>query len=100
MNFTNLSRYSDLSEKTYRRLFKKRFDFMAFNAALIQAAIPENHLTIAVMDCSFIAKSGKKTFGLDEFYNGCHSQVEKGLEVSLVAVVDGETQTGYALYYL
>jgi hypothetical protein len=97
VNFSNLSRYSDLSEKTYRRLFKKQFDFSAFNAALIEAAIPENHSMIAVMDCSFIAKSGKKTFGLDEFYNGCHSRVEHGLEVSLVAVVDGKTQTGYAL---
>ncbi|MBN4003359.1 MAG: hypothetical protein HWQ58_16730 [Nostoc sp. LPT] len=31
------------------------------------------------MDCSFIAKSGKKTFGLDQFYNGNHNRVEKGL---------------------
>nr|WP_225226342.1 transposase [Komarekiella delphini-convector] len=49
------------------------------------------------MDCSFIAKSGKKTFGLDQFYNGSHSRVEKGLEVSLVAVVDVETEVGYGL---
>ena len=52
---------------------------------------------IAVMDCSFIAKSGKKTFGLDQFYNGSHNRVEKGLEVSLVAVVDVETEVGFGL---
>ena len=52
---------------------------------------------IAVMDCSFIAKSRKKTFGLDLFYNRSHSRVERGLEVSLVAVVDVETEMGYAL---
>ena len=52
---------------------------------------------IAVMDCSFITKSGKKTFGIDLFYNGSHSRVEQGLEVSLVAVVDVETETGYGL---
>jgi hypothetical protein len=39
-----------LSEKIYRRVFAKRFDFALFNQA--------------VMDASFIAKSGKKTFGL------------------------------------
>ncbi|MGL5922220.1 transposase [Chroococcidiopsis sp.] len=49
------------------------------------------------MDCSFIAKSGKKTFGLDQFYNSTQGRVEKGLEVSLVAVVDVETETGYAM---
>jgi hypothetical protein len=40
---------------------------------------------------------GKHTSGLDLFYNGSHSRVERGLEVSLLAVVDVVTQTGYAL---
>ncbi|QKQ77716.1 transposase [Nostoc sp. TCL240-02] len=44
-----------------------------------------------------MAKSGKKTFGLDQFYNGSHNRVERGLEVSLVAVVDVETEVGYGL---
>lgn len=95
VNFTNLSRYSNLSEKTYRRQYEKRFDFAKFNAAVMEAAIPADHARIAVMDCSFIRKSGKKTFGLDEFYNGTQSRVETGLEVSLVAVV--ETETAYSL---
>ena len=57
----------------------------------------EESAMIAVMDCSFIAKSGKKTFGLGQFYNGSHSRVEKGLEVSLVAVVNVETEVGYGV---
>lgn len=97
VTFTNLSRYSSLSEKTYRRQYQKQFDFAKFNAAVIEVAIPDDHRKIAVMDCSFIRKSGKKTFGLDQFYNGSHARVEKGLEISLVAVVDVETETGYAL---
>jgi len=97
VNFTNLSRYSPLSEKTYRRVFARRFDFALFNQGVIQAAIGEDAAVIAVMDASFIAKSGKKTFGLDLFYNGSPSRVEKGLEVSLVGVVDGQTEVGYGL---
>lgn len=97
VNFTNLSRYSNLSEKTYRRGFNKQFDFACFNAEIIQTAIADDHPMIAVMDCTFIGKSGKQTFGLDQFYNGTRAQVERGLEVSLVAVVDAEAQTGYAL---
>ncbi len=97
VNFTNLSRYSTMSEKTYRRQFHRQFDFAQFNAEIIKTATSLQHPMIAVMDCSFIAKSGKKTFGLDQFYNGSHNRVERGLEVSLVAVVDVETEVGYAL---
>ncbi|MBD2512311.1 transposase [Nostoc muscorum FACHB-395] len=97
VNFTNLSRYSQRTERSYRRQFNKQFDFALFNGEVIKAATPLQHPMIAVMDCSFIAKSGKKTFGLDLFYNGSHSRVERGLEVSLVAVVDVETEIGYAL---
>lgn len=97
VNFTNLSRYSDLSERTYRRIFEKSFDFAEFNAVVIKAAIAENQALIAVMDGSFINKSGKKTFGIDRFYNGSHSRVERGLEVSLVAVVDVQTEVCYGL---
>ena len=40
VNFTNLSRYSSLSEKTYRRQFNKPFNFGKLNAEVIKAAIP------------------------------------------------------------
>lgn len=49
------------------------------------------------MDCSFLAKSGKATFGIDRFWNGCASRVEKGLEVSLVSVVNVKSAVSYAL---
>lgn len=97
VNFTNLSRYSGVSEKTYRRRFAKPFDFARFNATLVEAASGETPRLLAVMDCSFIRKSGKKTFGLDRFYNSSHNRVERGLEVSLVGVVDIATETGYGV---
>ncbi|KAM3099889.1 transposase [Phormidesmis sp. 146-12] len=97
VNFTNLSRYSSLSEKTYRRRFQQSFPFTRFNLEVIRAAMREDGAMIALMDCSFIAKSGKQTFGLDQFYNGSHGRVEKGLEVSLVAVVNVETEVGYSV---
>ena len=49
------------------------------------------------MDCSFVRKSGKATCGRDWYWNGCANRVEQGLEVSLIGVVDVETQTSYAL---
>jgi hypothetical protein len=97
VNFTNLSRYSDLSEKTYRRHYSQTFDFPSFNAHLIAAAIPKSAPVIGVMDCSFITKSGKQTYGLDWFYNGSASRSERGLEISVMAVVNVESGRGYAL---
>ena len=52
---------------------------------------------IVATDCSFIKKSGKETYGIEYFYNGSAGKAEKGLEVSVIAVVDVDTKQGYAL---
>jgi putative transposase len=80
VNFRNLSRYSDYSEKTFSRWFRQPFDFVEFNRlSLLPLETPETQL-IAATDCSFIPKSGKHTDGLGKFYNGAHKKAEKGLE--------------------
>jgi DDE superfamily endonuclease len=83
VNFMNMSRYSDLSERTYRRQYAASFPYMALNRQLIELAIPATVAQIGVMDCSVIRKSGKGTVGLDWFYNGSASRSEKGLEISV-----------------
>lgn len=97
VNFRNMSRYSDLNEKTYSRQFRKPFDFADFNKQLIEESVPRHHEKIAVMDCSFITKSGKETYGLGFFYDSSHDQAAKGLEVSNLAVIDVTDNTGYSL---
>jgi hypothetical protein len=95
--FTNLSRYSQINERTYRRQYQRSFNFIRFNQQLIEQAIePESEVILAV-DCSFIPKSGKRTYGMDYFYNGSASRAEKGLEVSAMAVVDVSKKRGYSL---
>lgn len=79
------------------RQYQRSFNFMKFNQQLIEQAIePESEIILAV-DCSFIPKSGKKTYGIDYFYNGSASRAEKGLEVSAMAVVDVRQKCGYSL---
>ena len=97
VNFTNLSRYSDLNEKTYRRHFGKAYDFVRLNAHSIELAVQPTAEKIAVMDCSFLSKSGTKTYGLGRFYNGVAGRVEKGLEISVVSIVDVDSAMGYGL---
>lgn len=50
---------------------------------------------IAVSDCSYIAKSGKKTYGLDKYWSGCSGKALKGLELSALALVS--VNSGLAL---
>lgn len=47
------------------------------------------------MDCSFVDKSGDKTHGLGNFWNGKQGKAEKGLEISTLAVVDVDYNTAY-----
>ena len=97
VNFTNLSRYSDLSEKTYRRQYSQSFNYLGFNAEIIAVATAATATVIGVMDASFCSKSGKHTYGLDWFYNGSASRTQKGLEISVIAVVDVAQQRAYPL---
>jgi hypothetical protein len=92
-----MSRYSASSERTYRRQYSQPFNFMQLNAALIEVAVPARALLIGAMDCSFVPKSGKQTYGLDWFYNGSANRTQKGLEISVIAVVDVTNHRAYSL---
>lgn len=93
-NFTNLSRYSTYSERTLRRNYLKTFNFSQFNLLLMKSESFQPILLAG--DASFIPKSGKATDGLGYFYNGSNSRAEKGLELSLLALLDDKKEI-YAL---
>lgn len=97
VNYTNLSRYSDRSERTYRRHFESGLGLEGLNQALIEQVTADDSPQIAVVDCTFTEKSGRHTYGLDWFYNGKTQRAERGLEWSVVAIVDLVQKTGYAL---
>ncbi len=97
VNFRNLSRYSSLSEKTFSRQYRNPFDFARFNMIGTETSVSPDTLMIAAMDCSFIAKSGSRTYGLSSFYNGSLGKAEKGLEISELAVVDINYNTAYSV---
>ena len=96
-NYSNLSRYSELSERTYRRHFNQGIGFEPLNQQMIGMSTPPDSIQILSVDCTFNEKSGRATPDLDWFYNGKTQQVERGLEWSVVAVVDLQQNTAYAL---
>jgi len=96
-NFTNLSRYSELNEKTYRRHYAKEVPFESLNLVLIDDVRGADSERIAATDCTFVGKSGKQTEGLDYFYSGSHGKSKRGLEWSLLSIIDVKQNTGYSL---
>ena len=94
--YRNLNRYSNLNEKAISRWFRKVFDFLKFNNLLLQQLITSKE-KISAIDASYMKKSGKKTNGLGMFWNGQSGKAEKGLEVSLISIIDRKSNTAYAL---
>ena len=97
VNFMNLSRYCELSERTLRRWFSRPFDFEAFNHHCLTQVIAAKTPLLFAIDASFLPKSGKKTYGLDWFWNGCLGRAQRGLEISLIALIDLGAHSAYVL---
>src|SRR5215475_15999904 len=78
----------DYSERTIARQFREPFDWPDFHQRVLLTALDPHSELISAHDASFLPKSGKQTFGLGHFFNGCASRAERGLEISTLAVVD------------
>jgi DDE superfamily endonuclease len=97
INFRNLSRYCDYSERTLARQFRAAFDWPDFHPRVLTAALDPRSELLSAQDASFIPKSGKQTFGLGPFFNGCANRAERGLEISTLAVVEVTRRCAFPL---
>lgn len=98
LNYCNLSRFSKFNECTFRRNFKKFFDWLSFNLHIMYlCGLDFANPVIAAIDCSYIPKAGKKTFGLDKFWSGVAGRNKKGLEISLLSLIDVKSAKAWAL---
>lgn len=92
--FENLARYSRFTELTFRRQFTTFFDWLGFNMTCIDFT---QGPYIGVVDCSFIPKTGRKSFGLDKFWSSAAGKAQPGQEVSVLACVHTRTKQCFAL---
>src|SRR5437870_5114783 len=97
VNFRNLSRYCDYSERPVARQFREPFDWPDFHQRVLRTALDPRSELVSAHDASFIPKSGTQTFGLGHFFNGCASRAERGLEMSTLAVVDVTRRCAFTL---
>ena len=97
VNFSDLSRYGGLCARTYARWFARGLEFTRQTLGFLCLAVPADHFLVWAVDGCFLPKSGKHTFGLGRFWNGCQSRVAKGLEQSCLALVDVTEGAAYAV---
>lgn len=99
LTFVNMSRYSRLNESTIRRHYSKFFDWMSFNLILMQlSGLVLSESVIGALDCSYVPKSGKHTYGLDRFWSGVAGRAKQGLEVSLLSLIDSVNGSAWSLF--
>ncbi|MCU0425535.1 MAG: transposase [Candidatus Kapabacteria bacterium] len=90
MNFASMGRLGLVNEKTIRRYFQTPIEFIKVHRVVIDTVLPKElpGLRVIGFDPSFLQKSGSKTPGISKFWNGSAQRAEKGLEVSVAAVID------------
>ena len=89
--FMNLQRWGGRSEKSYRNMFSKTFDWFHFNCEVAGAYFKGK--VLAVFDPFYIKKGGKKTYGLGKFWSGTAARALKGLEAGCLAFIGVEEHT-------
>jgi len=94
INFLQMQRFSQKCEQYFRINFENKFNYQAFNLAMIKEKISE---CIVAFDPSYIPKSGKKTYGLGSYWSGCAGAMKRGLEICGFAAVDIAHNTAFHL---
>jgi len=89
VNYTNLSRYSGLSERTYRRHFKQGIGFESLNQALIEPLRRDETVQIGVVDCTFIEfifRDARQFTGLTDCQARSPEAIDTHVNASLMAL--------------
>jgi hypothetical protein len=79
------------------RQFREPFDWPDFHQRVLMTALDPHAELVSAHDASFLPQSGKQTFGLGDFFNGCARRAERGREMSTLAVVDVTRRCAFTL---
>ena len=90
LNFTQMARCGRSFESRFRQNFKKSFDWPSFNRSFLEST--KGHRIAIVIDSCYVARSGKKTPGVDWFCSGCAVVMKKGFEIFGISIVDADAK--------
>lgn len=89
VNFLNLERYGEQSERSHRGWFEKPVDFVGVNQQVMESwGSKDERRWVLGIDASHVRKSGKATPNLGKYWDGKQRKAVKGLEVSCCSLID------------
>ena len=91
INFTQLARFGQRGEQTYRNLYSRQFDWLSLNIYIAGEFFKNNNGSKAIaIDPSYISKSGRHTHGLGYFWSGVAGRAKYGLEILGISLIETE----------
>ena len=90
LNYTQLERMGDHTEKTWRTAFSRDVDWASINEdAIFKVFSPTDHMSV-VIDPSFIQKTGRCTPCAGLYWSGVAGAMKHGMEMNAIGVTDVE----------
>jgi hypothetical protein len=93
--YSNLSRFSGWTEKSFRRNYQKAWDFVSMNLSIIDSV--EMNKTTAAIDASTFKKAVNKIYGSGGFWSDSANQAIRGLEISCIALISLKYRTAFSI---
>lgn len=100
INYLNLERYSERSEKSYRNWFEKPVAWVSVNSELVVEMQTLGYMgktLVMAVDSSFISKAGRGTPDLGKFWQSKLGKAVNGLEVHSAALIDVEQRQAFVM---
>jgi Transposase DDE domain len=99
INYLNLERYGELSEKSHRSWFEKATEFVGINQGIIEEWDQEGEKQwVLGIDSSHVRKSGKATPNLGKYWQSKQGKAVKGLEVSCCSLIELGSGQAFGLH--
>ncbi len=93
----NISRWTEISYKTIERLYNTIFPWLEINIILIVCNVRNTPEIILAGDETTVTKSGKKTFGIDYFFNSIYQKTMRSLCFAGISLIDVKKNRAYPL---
>lgn len=103
INYANLERFSDLSERSYRSWFDKPVEWVGITSAIVVHLQEQGRMgkrLVLGVDTSNVSKSGKCTPGVGKFWDSKMGKAVSSLELSCCSLIDLQTQQAIPVHAL
>lgn len=93
----NISRWTEICYRTVERFYNRIIPWLDLNILLINMRAGKIEELIATGDETGVIKSGKKTYGVDKYFNSIYQKVMNSVYFSGITLIDVNAKTGYGL---